>query len=200
MILLRTLNRFLEYLNLEVIEPNPKEAIAFAKRHFKNKEIVACEIGIWKGTTSREINKNLNIEKFYLIDPYKDYDEYHSMVDDYRIAEEIAKRRNKRWEKTNVWIKKTSYESIKEIRDKLDFVYIDGNHAYKYVKEDLNNYWFKLKEGGIMSGHDVDYEEVSRAVIEFVKENDLEIRFGNRTDWWIIKEEIKVEKINEKRN
>ena len=35
-----------------------------------------------------------------------------------------------------------------------DFIYIDANHEYKSIKEDID-YWFpKLKKGGLFSGHD----------------------------------------------
>ncbi len=36
----------------------------------------------------------------------------------------------------------------------LDFVYIDGNHAYLAVVEDLRAWYPKLKPGGLFAGHD----------------------------------------------
>lgn len=38
--------------------------------------------------------------------------------------------------------------------ESLDYVYIDGNHAYDYVKLDLETWYPKLKKGGILAGHD----------------------------------------------
>lgn len=35
-----------------------------------------------------------------------------------------------------------------------DFIYIDANHRYKYVMQDLIHWYPKLKVGGIMAGHD----------------------------------------------
>jgi len=37
--------------------------------------------------------------------------------------------------------------------DSLDFVYIDGNHEYSFVKEDISLWYPKVKKGGIVSGH-----------------------------------------------
>lgn len=50
-------------------------------------------------------------------------------------------------------IKKTSMEAVKNFEDKsLDFVYIDANHEYSYVFEDIAQWYKKIKKGGIISG------------------------------------------------
>ncbi len=36
----------------------------------------------------------------------------------------------------------------------VDLLFIDGNHSYPQVKRDLENYWPKVKTGGILLGHD----------------------------------------------
>jgi hypothetical protein len=36
----------------------------------------------------------------------------------------------------------------------LDFVYIDANHAYDFVKEDIELWYPKVKKGGYLCGHD----------------------------------------------
>jgi hypothetical protein len=38
----------------------------------------------------------------------------------------------------------------------LDFVFIDGNHGYSYVKQDILAWLPKIKPGGIICGHDCD--------------------------------------------
>jgi len=73
----------------------------------------------------------------------------------------------------------------------LDFIYIDGNHEYEYVKKDIEMYWHKIKDGGIMAGHDIQLKGVSDAVLEFARKNNLDIYFGDRRDWWIIKKDIR---------
>jgi predicted O-methyltransferase YrrM len=41
------------------------------------------------------------------------------------------------------------------IEDKsLDFVYIDANHTYQAVKEDIRLWYPKVKSGGLIMGHD----------------------------------------------
>jgi predicted O-methyltransferase YrrM len=68
-----------------------------------------------------------------------------------------------------------------------DLIYIDADHTYLGVREDLINYWPKVKEGGIIFGDDYmlksdgpresdGYQpEVARAVDEFVRANKLSV-------------------------
>jgi len=49
----------------------------------------------------------------------------------------------------------TSLNTAKVINDRsLDFVFIDGEHSYPSVKEDIEAWAPKVKIGGIVSGHD----------------------------------------------
>lgn len=51
-------------------------------------------------------------------------------------------------------VKKTSMEAAADFEDKsLDFVYIDANHEYSYVFEDIAQWYKKIKKGGIISGY-----------------------------------------------
>lgn len=60
-----------------------------------------------------------------------------------------------------------------------DWVYIDGNHLYEYVKRDLVQYFPKVKPGGYLTGDDYGVEGwwndgVTRAVDEFVESTGVE--------------------------
>ena len=50
--------------------------------------------------------------------------------------------------------------------ESLDFVFIDGNHWYDYVKKDIEAWLPKIKKGGMISGHDYEENGVSTAVRE----------------------------------
>jgi hypothetical protein len=52
-------------------------------------------------------------------------------------------------------IRKTSMEAVNEFKDKsLDFVYIDADHRFRYIAEDLYEWSKKVRSGGIVCGHD----------------------------------------------
>jgi hypothetical protein len=62
-----------------------------------------------------------------------------------------------------------SLEAAKRYRNRsLDFVYIDGDHAYEAVKADILAWSRKIREGGVLAGHDYssDWPGVVQAVSE----------------------------------
>lgn len=82
-------------------------------------------------------------------------------------------------------IRKTSMDALINIPDgSLDFVFIDADHTYDAVKEDINGWTPKVRFGGIVSGH--DYYEfgsgkggIIPAVDEYVKENEYSLQLTN---------------------
>lgn len=76
--------------------------------------------------------------------------------------------------------------------ESIDFIYIDGNHQYNFVKQDIENYFSKIKPGGIIAGHDYDIYQstphvrgVKIAVDKFFKTPPLNIYAD--TSWVYIK-------------
>jgi predicted O-methyltransferase YrrM len=79
-----------------------------------------------------------------------------------------------------------------------DLIYIDADHTYLGVREDLTNYWPKVKEGGIIFGDEYmlksdgpresdGYQpEVARAVDEFARMNKLSVNILEN-NFWVIK-------------
>ena len=69
--------------------------------------------------------------------------------------------------------------------ESLDFIFIDADHSYDAVKNDINVWFPKVKKGGILSGD--DYLKCHPGVIKAVNE-----AFGNKTkfvkrNWYIEK-------------
>lgn len=55
----------------------------------------------------------------------------------------------------------------------LDIVFIDADHSYESVKKDIIKYTPKLKPTGLLTGHDIDYPGVNKAVNEVIKNYDV---------------------------
>ncbi|GEM_PF-454186 len=191
-----SINDILNKFNITIVRSFPRHSIRFAKKHFNNNPITAIEVGTYDGKNAKNILKELNIKEIYLIDPYEEHEEY-SKTEPRQTNETLnkafltaRKRLLKSAYKIN-WIKEYSNEAIK-IVPLADFIYIDGDHSYKQAKLDMQNYWNKLKDGGILAGHDItvshDNYGVAKAFVEFCSEKKLK-PYVSRTDWWVVKDE-----------
>jgi predicted O-methyltransferase YrrM len=49
----------------------------------------------------------------------------------------------------------------------LPFVFVDANHKYEAVLEDLDAWWPKISPGGVLCGDDFLWPEVRTAVTDF---------------------------------
>ena len=93
-----------------------------------------------------------------------------------------------------VAMKEYSVNASKYFPDEFfDYVYIDADHRYDGVKEDIVHWFPKVKKGGYISGHDYRHTRqrmygIKRAVTELLDEHDLELAFTSRGfDWAVLK-------------
>lgn len=163
--------------------------IKAVKKRFRNKELIGVEIGVREGVNAEKILLWVNIKRLYLIDPYEPYMDFGDSevpIDPTDTLPE-AKELLARFKEKITFILKKSSEAVDDTPDKVDFVYIDGNHSYEFVKKDIELYYDKVKPGGIIGGHDFEMgRDVARAVTEFVEKKNLKLR-RKEIDWWVIK-------------
>lgn len=118
---------------------------------------VGAEIGVYKGDFSEKIARTgLSL---FAIDPWKIYAEYNHPKGQERLdfQYEHVKRVLAPYPDAKI-IRKTSMEAVEDFKDEsLDFVYIDANHEFRYIAEDLAEWTKKVRKGGIVSGHDYFY-------------------------------------------
>lgn len=120
-----------------------------------------AEIGVYKGEFSEKIAKTGL--KLFSIDPWKVYEDFVHPRGQKRLdfLYEHTKRVLAPYP-TSTIVRKTSMDALADFKDEsLDFVYIDGNHEFKYVAQDLYEWSKKVKKGGIVSGHDYTFVESS---------------------------------------
>ncbi len=151
------------------------------------REGAVAEIGVHEGRFAARILEIASPRVLHLIDPWKhetdptyrdawyggqtggqeEMDARHRRVCE-RFAREIASGR--------VQVhRSTSREAAERIPDgSLDWVYIDGNHLYEFVRDDLEHFLPKVRRGGCVAGDDYGVEGwwengVQRAVDEFAE-------------------------------
>jgi len=115
---------------------------------------VGAEIGVSYGHYSMVLcGKNPEL-KLYCVDPWAPYF-YYTQTPQEKQDKAFANAQ-KNLEGFNVeFVKKTSMDAVKDFKDgSLDFVYIDGLHDFDNVMLDLIHWAPKVRNGGIVSGHD----------------------------------------------
>jgi len=171
-----------------------RPAIEFIKNRFGDMPLIGAEIGVAEGIHAKEIYQNLNFERLYLIDIWEVYycHKDGKSIKIYIPASGLEKVKETFKFSMNVTIiKADSVEISKKFEDGyFDFVYIDGNHDYEFVKKDIEAWYPKVKKGGVLCGHDYSnseqpWEGVDKAVNEFAKEHNLQLNLG-KIDWWFV--------------
>ena len=179
-----------------------------------------AEIGSFKGEFAKEIVENWGGNLFMvdvwrgLGDEYKDASNHNIHTNAYAEAMKSIEGHEDR----AVMVRGSSQVVSEMFEDDcFDFVYIDANHAYDFVIQDIELWYPKVKKGGYLLGHDyidMDWENdphfadcygkdkhiysstgfyfgvfgVNPAVDEFCKTNNYELTLTN--EWfgtWMIK-------------
>lgn len=116
---------------------------------------VGAEIGVAKGLFSEKFCR-LGL-KMYAIDPWVAYTgagrrARRQDAQDHEYGH--AQRLLAPYPNCTI-IKKTSVDAAKDFRgESLDFVYLDGDHRFPAVAEDIYEWYYRIKKGGVISGHD----------------------------------------------
>jgi len=157
---------------------------------------VGAELGVFEGTLSAFLLKKLPIQTLYCVDCWEHYPDFTAILNpkgktynsDMDELFNTYRQNVSRFEKRIQTLRMFTTEAVKHIEDEsLDFIFIDANHAYEYVKKDIEDWLPKVKKGGLISGH--DYGKARFGVTEAVKES-----FGNKfkhhkpsSVWWTFK-------------
>lgn len=116
---------------------------------------VGAEVGVFDGYFSEHLCRTIPGLKLYSVDAWAVYPGYrdHKFESSMRAAEEKARARLAPFNAKI--IKKFSTDAAQDFEDEsLDFVYIDANHEYKFVKQDIELWAPKVRIGGIVAGDD----------------------------------------------
>jgi SAM-dependent methyltransferase len=141
---------------------------------------VGAEIGVSRGLMSKHLCMFIPGVKLYCVDPWLVYPGYNEITS---MEENEAKTRERLAGYDVEIIKKTSMEAVRDFEDNsLDFVWIDGNHAFDWAMEDIINWSRKVKPGGIVSGHDYGRKRSYWGVIEAV---DIYTKVHKIDEWYL---------------
>jgi len=136
------------------------------------------ELGSFKGEYASHLTKNWN-GTLYMIDvwrpldkeEYDDTSNHQNHIDAYSQAMDNIKG----YEEKTFMLRMKGEDALDLFQDQsLDFIYIDANHTYEAVVEDLRKWYPKVRPGGLIMGHDYlpdyfyeDKEEKNQALYTF---------------------------------
>lgn len=150
-------------------------------------QIKGLEIGCAEGATSEFLLKSLPELNLCGVDPYVDYIDWNGNSLN-KLNEKFVNTMNrmKPYDERFRLIRKFSDDAVGDFEDEsLDFIFVDGLHTYDQVKKDLENFYPKLKKGGLFSGHDFhNIKEVRDAVKEFAIKEGLKTIQSTDFDVW----------------
>jgi predicted O-methyltransferase YrrM len=91
--------------------------------------------------------------------------------------------------RSNICIHQTNSveASFRFAESSLDFVFLDAGHEQKDLEEDINSWMPKLKNGGVLSGHDFGHPKY-KEMTEYIKsrfQKNLELFGKNKNVWFV---------------
>lgn len=163
---MNTLNYILEKYKIDIGNqyfiniPEMIGAVDLAKLFAELKFTRGVEIGTDQGEYAEILCRTIPALELFCVDPWKaEAYEPGYQPESFEKQEYFDSRLNdtiKRLEGFNcIIVRKTSMEAVDTFADdSLDFVYIDGNHDFLNVTQDIHCWSKKVRKGGIVSGHD----------------------------------------------
>ena len=113
------------------------------------------ELGVEAGLFSEVLCKQIPGVELFCVDAWLAYRSYREYVPQEKIDEIYETAQKRLLPYGAKLIKGLSMDVVKTFEDEsLDFVYIDANHTYSHVLNDITEWSKKVRPGGIVAGHD----------------------------------------------
>ena len=118
---------------------------------------VGVELGVESGKFSETLLSSNPALRLTSIDGWTAYRGYRDHVSQSKMDGFYAdaKERLKKFGDRTTLMKNYSMDAVKKFAPgQLDFVYLDGNHSFDYVMQDIIEWSKRVRSGGIVAGHD----------------------------------------------
>ena len=123
-------------------------------------DIVGLEIGTFKGDSAEWMCENIfthEAARYHCVDPFTGSVEHHVSKIDCTTLESDSRARLAKFPQATI-IKGYSQDVLREFKEKLDFIYIDGSHIARDVMRDSVLAFDLVKVGGVIVWDDLAWE------------------------------------------
>jgi hypothetical protein len=154
----------------------------------------ALEVGVREGFNAYQLlNTTDRLEELTLVDNY---------AGEFEKFENVMRETLKPFWNRCVFHKTDSISASNLIKDNsIDYIYIDGDHSEQAVLADIEAWYPKVKDGGVLAGHDWWKLDVKKSVIAFAQKYQCRLfacspmfsttvlsqNEGEFMDWWFVK-------------
>lgn len=168
----------------------------FAREHFladlmnKRGFTRMAELGVWKGRTFLHCLVHCPKATIIAVDEWQKRPERAGVeggqtYQDWDMAglERHVRECSKPFGDRAIILKMSTAGAAQQIPDgSLDLIFIDADHSEEGVRADIRNWRNKVRSGGVIAGHDIDWPTVKR-VVEEAFGTEYKIAIDNV--WWI---------------
>ena len=137
---------------------------------------VIAEVGVCRGALCRSLLKNCHdqIKEYWAIDPWQHIGNGHgksSRYDDERWETLYLRNCERMITHPQLHIVRSKSLNVVDLFPDhyFDLVYLDASHKYEDIRRDIDIWILKVKEGGILAGH--DYYKKTEGVYKAVQES-----------------------------
>lgn len=121
---------------------------------------VGVEVGTQKGLFAEHLRRHWNGQMLLCVDHWAQWSHGPAATHEYQrnAITQTALRLHETGKRFSLWCMPSAeaahYMRTAGLESRLDFVYLDADHAYESVKADIAAWWPLVKPGGIFAGHD----------------------------------------------
>lgn len=185
-------------ISLTPYEKPRYEGIVDIMRRYNILDAFGVEIGVQRAYFSSKLLSSGVFKKLFLVDLWEDHEGYDEKFHDHSSNYLECVKVMSQFPEDKYEVMKMESTKASEVFPvgSLDFVYLDANHSYEGVKNDIAAWYPKLKKGGILCGDDYhlyptfqfspDIEfGVTKAVDEFAIKHKRNISTDLFADWCV---------------
>ncbi len=158
-----------------------------------------AEIGVWEGVLSRDLLtafSELTLQMVDLWAPFASDSQFYltshqgkSDAAKFKKVKQSAESNVRRFGSRAKMMQQSSLSASRVVEGGLDFVFLDADHVYQAVVDDLAAWYPLLRSGGVFLGHDYGAQRrkwgVKRAADKFTERMNLQVQvhLGAKVFW-----------------